>query len=381
MNKLFQQVTGNIKALLQTVKVRPFHCTRQFSLNSDTVFVSQSQDIYLNLAFEDWLYKNVDFSTYSVLLMWKNKPAVVIGRHQNPFMESDVWKITEDSVDLARRNSGGGAVYHDEGNLNISFMKHRKRYNRHSNLELVIQAVQSRWENVDLTINTREDILLNGFYKVSGTASKLGRLNTYHHLTLLLNVDKNKLFRYLDSPFSTIGVNCRATQSLKTNVMNLMESIPSADFNSLVDVIGRKFLNQQVNEHNFKFISPCDSDFPGLQTIYSELTDRTWIYAKTSKFTIQRQFTKKFKTVISFSIFMEINEGRISSLEIETNSEAVFRLKPILLACLVNKPFWYKDLKDGLGIIYNDIQTLASDDQTINVWILQCIADLLCINL
>ena len=136
-----------------------------FHLVSDTVLVSRSEDIYLNLALEDWLFQNLDFKKYSALLIWKNKPAVVIGRHQNPYLESDVWKISQSSVDLARRNSGGGAVFHDKGNLNLSFLKSRDRYNRYSNLELVIAAIKSRWD-VDLTINTREDILLEGFYKV-----------------------------------------------------------------------------------------------------------------------------------------------------------------------------------------------------------------------
>ena len=141
---------------------RPYctnHCTK-------LVFVSLSNDIFMNLAFEDWLYENGDFSNKSILLMWKNKPTVVIGRHQNPYLECNVWKVaSSNNVSLARRKSGGGTVYHDEGNLNCSFMKNRSLYNRYNNLDLVVKALTSRWY-VDLHINTREDILLDGFYKV-----------------------------------------------------------------------------------------------------------------------------------------------------------------------------------------------------------------------
>lgn len=129
------------------------------------VFVSHSDDIFINLAFEDWLYENEDLTNKSILLMWKNKPTVVIGRHQNPYLECNVWKLFNDNVNLARRKSGGGAVYHDEGNLNCSFLKDRSFYKRHSNLDLVVRAIKANWD-IDLDINTREDILLDGFYKV-----------------------------------------------------------------------------------------------------------------------------------------------------------------------------------------------------------------------
>lgn len=138
---------------------------RYTTKSSDLVFVSLSNDIFMNLAFEDWLYENKNVKAKSILLLWKNKPTVVIGRHQNPYLECDVWKIAKNNLSLARRKSGGGAVYHDEGNINCSFIKDRSLYNRYSNLDLVVKALSSRW-NVDLSINTREDILLDGFYKV-----------------------------------------------------------------------------------------------------------------------------------------------------------------------------------------------------------------------
>ena len=92
-----------------------------------TVFISQSSDIFSNLALEDWLYKNWSFERRNVLLLWRNSPCVVIGRHQNPQVEANLSYLESAGVPLARRGSGGGAVYHDHGNLNCTFFTSRDR--------------------------------------------------------------------------------------------------------------------------------------------------------------------------------------------------------------------------------------------------------------
>lgn len=95
-----------------------------------SVFISQSYDIFTNLALEDWFYRNFDFTNHHVLMLWANDPCVVIGRHQNPFLEANISKLQQAGVALARRNSGGGCVHHDRGNMNCTFFTPRERYNR-----------------------------------------------------------------------------------------------------------------------------------------------------------------------------------------------------------------------------------------------------------
>lgn len=128
-------------------------------------------------------------------------------------------------------HSSGGTVYHDEGNLNCSFLMESSLYNRRRNLQLVVDALKSQW-NVPLSINNRDDILYQDKHKVvctyflhlfvkflpnirineldlratilltfqiSGTASKLAGKKTYHHFTLLFNVDKDRLQNILQS--------------------------------------------------------------------------------------------------------------------------------------------------------------------------------------
>lgn len=91
------------------------------------VFISQSTDVFSNLAFEDWLYKNWSFEKRNILFLWRNSPCVVIGRHQNPHVEANLQYLESAGVPVARRSSGGGTVYHDEGNLNCTFFTTRDR--------------------------------------------------------------------------------------------------------------------------------------------------------------------------------------------------------------------------------------------------------------
>lgn len=126
-----------------------------------SVFISQSYDVFTNLALEDWIYKHFDFSNHHVLLLWANDPCVVIGRHQNPFMESNVSNLLQNGIKLARRNSGGGAVYHDRGNLNCTFFTNREHYNRKYNLNILTRALFREW-GIKTEISNRDDILLYG---------------------------------------------------------------------------------------------------------------------------------------------------------------------------------------------------------------------------
>lgn len=131
-----------------------------------SVFMSQSNDIYTNLALEDWMYRNMDFSNHHVMMVWRNEPCVVIGRHQNPWMEANVPLLAEREIDLARRNSGGGTVYHDRGNLNITFFTPKERYDRKYNLELIQRALYRAF-GVKTTLNERQDLIVRDKYKVN----------------------------------------------------------------------------------------------------------------------------------------------------------------------------------------------------------------------
>lgn len=135
-----------------------------------SVFISQSYDIYTNLALEDWFYRNFDFTNHHVLMLWSNDPCVVVGRHQNPFSEANISNLTKVGIELARRNSGGGTVYHDRGNMNLTFFTPRERYNRTYNLNIVTRALFREW-GIKAEISKRDDIVIDD-KKVSALTNK-----------------------------------------------------------------------------------------------------------------------------------------------------------------------------------------------------------------
>jgi lipoyltransferase 1 len=130
-------------------------------------YLLTSESIYENLAFENWLYSNENFNAVNLLLLWRSKPCVVIGRHQNPWVECDLHHLRQNQIDIARRYSGGGTVYHDLGNLNCSFFTSRRDYDRTRNSQLIVDALQKTWDLDVGVASVRDDIFLESFYKVS----------------------------------------------------------------------------------------------------------------------------------------------------------------------------------------------------------------------
>lgn len=166
--------------------------TRTFCrLPPPAVLLSRSTDVFQNLALEDWIDANVDLAQHGVLLLWRNRPSVVIGRHQNPWAECNLPAMRQAGIPLARRRSGGGTVFHDLGNLNLTFFTSKKAYNRQRNLKVITDALRHLRPQLDVQTTDRFDIYLKGRYKISGTVSQSqdsgrslkGVMNQCHQLT------------------------------------------------------------------------------------------------------------------------------------------------------------------------------------------------------
>ena len=142
-------------------------------LNSQKVIYSKCQNVFYNLALEDWIAKNVKFvdniehnQHAELMILWRNKPCVVLGRHQNAWVEAEVNEMKQNGVLLARRRSGGGCVYHDLGNINITFFTSKNFYNRKRNLNFISEHLKKVWD-LDVNVNCRDDLLFKDKYKAS----------------------------------------------------------------------------------------------------------------------------------------------------------------------------------------------------------------------
>jgi lipoate-protein ligase A len=181
------------------------------------IVTTDNRDIYRNLAVEEWLLENTPH--LPVLLLYVNSPCVVIGKNQNPWRECRLSLMEKEGVPLARRISGGGAVYHDEGNLNFGVIVPRTEYHEAKQYELIFQTLEKF--GIKASKLRKNSLAVDGL-KFSGQAFCFRGQHVLHHGTLLVNSDLDRLNRYLGSELEDIET--KAVASVPSDVMNLSSS-------------------------------------------------------------------------------------------------------------------------------------------------------------
>ena len=199
------------------------------------IYESQSFDPHTNLATEKHL---MDITPVGccVLYLWQNQNTVVIGKNQNPWLECRTSLLEEEGGKLARRLSGGGAVFHDLGNLNFTFIMPKEDYDLDKQLS-VIQAACA-FAGVDVQKSGRNDLLADG-RKFSGNAFYQNATHAYHHGTLMIDVDKEKLGRYLSPPKAKL--EAKGVASVRSRVVNLKELAPELTIDRMKQYMTKAF--------------------------------------------------------------------------------------------------------------------------------------------
>ena len=192
-------------------------------------------DPWRNLALEECLLSRCGQDD-AMLYLWQNAQTVVIGRHQNPWKECRTELLDQEGGRMARRITGGGAVYHDLGNLNFSFIAGRAVYDVARHLEVVLKAVGA--VGVEAEFSGRNDILSAG-RKFSGNAFAHRQNASLHHGTLLISADMQMLGRYLQPPQAKM--ESKGIQSVRARVINLCELNPQATVESLRQALAEAF--------------------------------------------------------------------------------------------------------------------------------------------
>lgn len=330
--------------LLSGVRRASSTCSRLFHEpdGGGRVLRSQSTDVYQNLALEDWIDANVDLQRCHVLLLWRNQPSVVIGRHQNPWTECNLPVMRTAGIPLARRRSGGGTVYHDLGNLNLTFFTSKKLYDRRRNLKVVTDALRRLRPQLDVQATDRLDIVLNGRYKISGTASRLCRTTSYHHCTLLHSADRSALSGVL-SP-SCPGILSNATPSVPSPVANLVDYAPSLQWEELVEGLELQYNLEFGLSTPSALVDPSnEASFPGIGSMAAELRDWDWTFGRTPKFSLDTELQLMDEQTLSrhsARLQMEVKGGRIESCRLRVASDWLpERLSGVLSDVLLGERF------------------------------------------
>ena len=228
-----------------------------------------------NLALEEYLLRHVQ-EGQCILYLWQNRHTVVIGRNQNAASECNYEALEADGGHLVRRLSGGGAVYHDLGNLNFTFIMPSEDFDVDRQTEVILRAVQSA--GIAAQRNGRNDLTVDG-KKFSGHAYYHTGKKSYHHGTLMVNVDTEPLARYLQ--VSPLKLQAKGVKSVRSRVANLREYNPALTISFLKEAVIAAF--SQVYKLPLCSLAEAALDQQELKQSCLKFASPSWRYGRQSK--------------------------------------------------------------------------------------------------
>lgn len=234
------------------------------------LYQGENFDPYWNLAVEQHLLETVEPGC-CILYLWQNQNTVVIGRNQNAWKECRTSLLEAEGGRLARRLSGGGAVFHDLGNLNFTFLVQAADYDLERQLSVILHACRSL--GIQAERSGRNDVLAEG-KKFSGNAFYKNGRNAYHHGTLLVDVDMARLGRYLNP--SKAKLDAKGVQSVRSRVINLCELVPKLTISQLGERLSVAF--KEVYRLPLQQITTDDLDGQAIQAFYQRNQSWEWNY-------------------------------------------------------------------------------------------------------
>lgn len=235
------------------------------------VFVSPYQNPFINLALEDHFLRGG--ADLPLVLFYVNRPSVVLGRFQNPWLECNLPYLVEKDIWLVRRQSGGGCVFHDEGNLNYCFIYPEGMINRTRGVEFMQKAF-ARAE-INLEISPRHDLWLDG-RKISGSAFKQTKDASFHHGTFLVSSDMEKLAESLKH--TIVPKQSKSIPSVRSKVIKLQEKFPEVTIQDVIDLIAFELkASPQVLDGSLLSL-------PEVQHSFNSITHWDWLWGETPAF-------------------------------------------------------------------------------------------------
>lgn len=302
--------------------------------------ISSSKDPAFNLAAEEYLLrqKKEDYAFFYI-----NRPSVIIGKHQNALAEINLPYLEEQNIPVFRRMSGGGTVYHDEGNLNFCFIKNGDNsdlVNFKKATEPIVSALQRR--GLPARNGERNDLLLN-YKKISGNACHVFKRRVMHHGTLLYQSDLNRLTGSLKS--DPTRFEDKAVKSVRSEVVNINQVLQSKETTT-------EFLQNLVedllrNNTDWEKTTFSKVDLDKIEELKKEKYDHSeWNYRYGPAYTFKKRLQSGR---LVFGVKLRVEKGRITQLEIKGNYKPEEDLKALeirLLGCYHDKNSLLKLLQE-----------------------------------
>jgi lipoate-protein ligase A len=235
------------------------------------VFVSPYQNPFINLALEDHFLRGG--ADLPLVFFYVNRPSVVLGRFQNPWLECNLPYLVEKDIWLVRRQSGGGCVFHDEGNLNYCFIYPEAMINRSRGVEFMQKAFARA--DIHLEISPRHDLWLDG-RKISGSAFKQTKFASFHHGTFLVSSDMDKLEESLKH--TIVPKASKSIPSVRSKVIKLQEKFPEVTIQDVIDLVAFELKTVP------RILDGSLLSLPEVQQSFAALTGWDWLWGETPTF-------------------------------------------------------------------------------------------------
>lgn len=312
------------------------------------LLVSDSHDPLFNLAVEECIFRQMD-PNQRVLFLWRNANTVVIGRAQNPWKECNTRRMEEDGVTLARRSSGGGAVFHDLGNSCFTFMAGKPGYDKSISTAIVLDALKLL--GVSAFASGRNDLLVvtqDGDRKVSGSAYRETHDRGFHHGTLLLDADLSRLANYLNPDPKKLAA--KGISSVRSRVANLCELLPGIEHQQVSHALIEAFFAHYSARVSPEHISPTQlPDLPGFADTFARQRSWEWNFGHAPAFT--HQLDERFDWG-GVELHFDVEKGVIGRAQIFSDS-----LDPAPLDALAQRLVGVTYRSDAIAALLGQLKT------------------------
>ena len=259
---------------------------------------------YYNMAFDEFCLESLPIDE-PVFYLWQNRPAVIVGYNQEVNTEVNLEYLKANDIALVRRVTGGGAVYHDLGNLNYTIVGRSEDLERDypEYASLMMKALQTL--GIPATLSGRNDILVGG-KKVSGFAKRVCKNRLMVHGTLMFDVDLDKLTQVLNP--SATKLQSKGIASVRSRVANLREYLPEiADIQAFSQRL-EEILSCNYKDAEYKL---SEDDLAHIQKLTDEkFATWKWNYGHSPKATLTHSARLACGTV---EVHLTLKENRIAS--------------------------------------------------------------------
>jgi lipoate-protein ligase A len=270
--------------------------------------LSPNTDPYFNLASEEYLLKC--FSE-DIFLLYRNTPTIVVGKHQNTLAEINLPFVQEQKIKIARRISGGGAVYHDLGNLNFAFFTNGREGELVDYKKATLPVVGALGKmGLDVKLGKRNELLLHDL-KISGTASHVFKNRVLHHGTLLFSSEMGLLGAALKTEQERF--TDRAVKSIRSRVTNISKYLSEQ---MTLEIFQERILNHVLYLHDDNRIySFSDFDMKEITSrVQSKFSTWEWNFGYSPRY----RFVKSISTGAGrIDLQMNVERGVIREFKIE----------------------------------------------------------------